>query len=201
MTMTPTTSSDPAAVLAAHHARFLAFLRRRVPSREIAEDLLQEAFVRGLTKAPVLASDESAVAWFYRVLRNAVTDHYRRAGAEARALERLAREVDPVAAEESPIFGEICQCVRDLVPGLKADYAAAIEAVDLAGVPVAAYAERAGISANNAGVRLHRARKALAARVHEVCDTCADHGCRQCECLRGQAASRGGAAAPPRPAL
>jgi RNA polymerase sigma-70 factor (ECF subfamily) len=166
--MTPTHSAETAAVLAAQHARFLAFLRRRVPSREVAEDLLQEAFVRGLTKAPALESDESAVAWFYRVLRNAVTDYYRRAGAEARALERLAQEVDPVAPEDSTLFGEICQCVRDLVTGLKADYADAIEAVDLGGVPVTAYADRAGITANNAGVRLHRARRALAARVHEV---------------------------------
>lgn len=190
--MSTTPPPDAAAVLAAHHARFLAFLRRRVPSREVAEDLLQEAFVRGLTKAPALDTSESVVAWFYRVLRNAVVDHYRRAGAEARALERLAQEVDPVVPEDSAIFGDLCQCVRDLVPGLKTDYAEAIEAVDLGGVTVAAYAGRAGISASNAGVRLHRARRALAARVHEVCDTCADHGCRQCECLRGQAAARGG---------
>jgi arsenate reductase len=47
--------------------------------------VLQEAFARSLDKVP-LGSEESAVAWFYRVLRNAVLDHYRRAGASDRAL-------------------------------------------------------------------------------------------------------------------
>ena len=179
------------AVLAEHHRRFLAFLMRRVPTREIAEDILQEAFVRGLSRAPE-ASDESVVAWFYRVLRNAVVDHYRRAGAEARALEQLAREAGPEAADDSALFGEVCQCVRALVPTLKPEYAVALEQVDLGGTPVAAFAKANGLTASNAGVRLHRARKALAVRVRQVCDTCADHGCVQCECLRTQGATRGG---------
>ena len=47
-------------------------------SRETAEDILQEAFGRALTRVDTLRDDESAVAWFYRLLRNAVIDHYRR---------------------------------------------------------------------------------------------------------------------------
>jgi hypothetical protein len=39
-------SPDVVAVLAGEHARFLAFLERRVASREQAEKILHEAFVR-----------------------------------------------------------------------------------------------------------------------------------------------------------
>ena len=57
----------------------------------------------------------------------------------------------------------------------------AFTAID--GVSATAFADEAGISANNAGVRLHRAHRALKARVREVCTTCADHGCSPCSCL------------------
>ena len=69
-----------------NHRRFLAFLERRVESRAAAEEILQEAFVRGLGQADEIRDDERAVAWFYRLLRNAVIDHYRARGAEARGL-------------------------------------------------------------------------------------------------------------------
>jgi RNA polymerase sigma-70 factor (ECF subfamily) len=71
-----------------------------VGSREAAEDILQEAFVRGMGRADALREDESAVAWFYRLLRNAVVDHYRRRGAEERALARFAAEPLTIPEDE-----------------------------------------------------------------------------------------------------
>src|SRR5438094_9951069 len=81
------------AVLVENRRAFLSFLERRVGHRDTAEDVLQEAFARSLDKVP-LESAESAVAWFYRVLRNAVSDHYRPGGANDRALSVLARPLD-----------------------------------------------------------------------------------------------------------
>ena len=69
---------------------FLSFLERRVGNAAAAEDLLQEAFARSLDQLP-FDSHESSVTWFYRVLRNAVIDHYRRGGSSERALAALAR--------------------------------------------------------------------------------------------------------------
>jgi len=179
--------SDIASVLADNHRRFLAFLQRRVPTREIAEDILQDAFVRGLTKAPPFSSSASSVAWFYRVLRNAIVDYYRHAGVEERAIERYAAETDDaVAPADAELFDAVCDCVRSLVRTLKPEYAAAITRVDLEGVSPVAFASEQGISPNNAGVRLHRAHRALKARVREVCTTCAEHGCRPCSCAPAQ---------------
>ena len=50
-----------------NHARFLGFLERRVGSRDDAEDILQEAFVRSIGRTDALRTSESATAWFYRV--------------------------------------------------------------------------------------------------------------------------------------
>ncbi len=90
-------SSDVAAVLSENHRRCLAFLSRRVPTLEIAEDILQEAFVRGLTTALALA------------------------------MERYAAEVDDaVAPLDAELFDVLCGCVRSLVTTLKPDYATAV---------------------------------------------------------------------------
>ena len=61
-------------------AQFLGFLKKRISSPEIAEDLLQNAFVKSIEKGGDVKDEESIVAWFYRVLRNSVVDYYRQSG-------------------------------------------------------------------------------------------------------------------------
>jgi RNA polymerase sigma factor (sigma-70 family) len=167
--------------LVANHQRFLAFLERRVGSRETAEDILQDGFARALERVDSVRTEESAVAWFYRLLRNALVDHYRHRAVEGRALAAAAIE-DRTPEYDPELRETICACVRDLVETLKPEYATALRRVDLDGERVDAFARETGISATNASVRLHRAREALRGRVLESCLTCATHGCRDCEC-------------------
>jgi RNA polymerase sigma factor (sigma-70 family) len=181
--------ADVVRVLVEHHRSFLAFVEKRVGQRELAEDLLQSAFARGLEKLPAVESEDSAIAWFYRVLRNAVVDHYRRGGARGRALERLAHEVEGHEAPSPELRDAVCRCVAQLAETLKPEYAEALRRVELEGQSVQAYAEAAGITANNAAVRVFRARAALRGRVSRSCGTCAEHGCLDCTC----GAPRGGA--------
>jgi len=169
--------------LVSSHARFLAFLERRVASREAAEDILQEAFVRAIGRGDALRSEESAQAWFYRLLRNAIIDHYRRTGAEQRALSAVASEPEgEVAAADAALHGTVCECMSELIETLKPEYAEALRSVDLAQTDVTTYAKGLGISNNNASVRLHRAREALHKQLVRSCGTCATHGCLDCHC-------------------
>ena len=170
-------------VLVENHRRFLAFLERRVGSREAAEDILQDAFVRSLDRADTVRDPEAVIPWFYRLLRNAVVDHYRRGGAEERALAHAAGLEDQVApAADEALRDAVCACVNALVDTLKPEYAAAIKRVDLDGASVGEFARESGISANNASVRLHRAHEALRLQVTRSCGTCAEHGCEECRC-------------------
>jgi RNA polymerase sigma factor (sigma-70 family) len=171
-----------------NHARFLAFVERRVGSRDAAEDILQDAFVRSLDHAPPEGS-APATAWFYRVLRNAITDYFRRQGTRGRALDRLAAETESSAdTHDAELEAVVCACVLELVDTLKPEYAAALRRVDLDGLSVRGYAEESGITPGNAGVRLHRAREALRKQVARSCDTCLTHGCFDCQCRNDRAA-------------
>lgn len=170
------------AALVENHREFLAFLERRVGDRATAEDILQEAFVRGMDRADDLRSEESVRAWFYRMLRNAVVDHYRRRGSSERAAAALAAELEEAVEPEAEMASAVCGCVRKLADTLKPEYAEAIRRVEVDGVPVKEWAAEAGITPNNAGVRLFRAREALRKQVMRSCGTCASHGCLDCSC-------------------
>ena len=169
-------------VLVENHRRFLQFLERRVGSREAAEDILQDAFVKSLDRAELLPED-AVIPWFYRVLRNAIIDHYRRGGAEQRALAHVAGTAeDSVPPDDAELYQAVCACVGGLVDTLKPEYAAAIRRVDLDGIPVVEFAREANITPSNAGVRLHRAHAALRKQLALSCNTCAEHGCVDCRC-------------------
>ena len=174
--------SGPVATLLENHRAFLQYLERRVGDRALAEDILQEAFAKVVARPEQAPADESVIPWFYRTLRNAAIDQFRRRGAADRAYEAFARELETHEAPTADMAAEICACVSRLAATLKPEYAEALEAIEVAGIPVKTFAEQKGLSSSNAGVRVFRAREALKKRVTESCGTCAEHGCFNCTC-------------------
>lgn len=171
----------PLQLLVENHEAFLKFLARRVGDRALAEDILHDAFVRVMSRPDQAPVDEGIVPWFYRNLRNATIDRFRRTATANKALEAFARELQPEAPSHA-IESEICACVTEVARSLKPEYADALVAVDVNGTPVKAFAEERGLTATNAGVRVYRAREALRKRVTRACGTCAEHGCFDCSC-------------------
>jgi RNA polymerase sigma factor (sigma-70 family) len=183
--------STSVAVLVDNHRALLHYLERRVGDRTIAEDILQDAFAKVVARPEQVpdGEPESAVRWFYRTLRNAAIDHFRRRGAADRAYEAFARELETRDAPSLDLEAEICACVSRLASTLKPEYAEALEAIEIAGTPVKTFAEQRGLSSGNAAVRVFRAREALKKRVTQSCGTCAEHGCVDCNCSRASPAA------------
>lgn len=168
--------------LVENHRRFLAFLHRRVGDRETAEEILQAAFVRGIERADEIRDEDRAVAWFYRLLRRAVVDHWRSKDTERRGVEAFARELRSDAGPSSELLRELCRCFEPLLPTLKPEYEEILRRVDLEEMRPVDFAAHAEITPNNAMVRLHRARRALHRQMTLSCRTCAEHGCLDCSC-------------------
>ena len=173
------TTRDTVAGLAGQHSRFLQFLRNRVDG-PAAEDILQAAYLKAIERGAQLRQSESSVAWFYRILRNAIADHYRRQASDSRAMDTWAAEWKE--GYEPEIQPEVCACVNEAVRSLKPEYRAAIEQVDLGGESLESLAHAQHTTVNNASVRLHRARKAVAKQLTAICGTCATHHCIDCTC-------------------
>jgi RNA polymerase sigma factor (sigma-70 family) len=184
--MTTTAISD----LTLQRKQFLGFLLRRVESLATAEDILQSAYTRAIEQSPALRSEESAVAWFYRILRNAVIDHYRHRAAEDRALERWAQELATETEPDPQTHEIVCECIGDVLRSMKPAYSEIIRDVDLEGSSLQAFAEKANVTATNAAVRVHRARQALKKQLTLVCGACAKHGCIDCTCTHSRSPAR-----------
>ena len=103
------------AVLVENYRRFLAFVERWVGSREVAEDILQEAFVRGLARTGQVRAQDSVVAWFYRSLRNAMIDDRGRSSSERRIFDDAASETDIEAPVDPELMTTVCTCVTALL--------------------------------------------------------------------------------------
>jgi RNA polymerase sigma factor (sigma-70 family) len=168
--------------LAVNHRELLGFLEKRLGSRAEAEDVLQEAFVKGVEHERALRNGEAATAWFYRTLRNAVIDRYRRRGSQERGLAAFAAELETAEQPTAELERSVCACVGSLATTLKPEYADALRRIEIDGQSVSGYATELGIQPNNAAVRVHRAREALRKRVLTTCGTCAEHGCLDCSC-------------------
>jgi RNA polymerase sigma-70 factor (ECF subfamily) len=158
---------------------FLRFVRARTPSDAEAEELLQAAYLKATEKIETVREDESTVAWFYRLLRNALADM----GRERRRAEAVPLDPAPDVADPE-LHRAVCSCVNDLVPTLKPEWASLVRRVDLEGASVPEVARDEGITPNAAAVRLHRARGALRDKLLVVCGACARHGCLDCGCHR-----------------
>jgi RNA polymerase sigma factor (sigma-70 family) len=135
----------------------------------LAEDILQDAFTKVVARPQQAPQDEAIVPWFYRTLRNAAVDQFRRRGA--------ARELETHETPTNDMQAEICACVSRLAATLKPEYAAALQTIQVGERRMKAFAEEKGLSSSNAAVRVFRAREALRKRVTESCGTCAEHGC------------------------
>lgn len=167
--------------LLARRGEFLSFLASRLGSATEAEEVLQAAYVKGLKSLGQVDDESGIVPWFYRVLRSAMIDHLRRGAAEGRRKAAAAAEGEPL--EKDPgLEKAVCQCVKALVPELKSEYGEIVRLVDIEEKPVSDAARALGLTANNASVRLHRARESLKKSLLSTCGACAEHGCVDCSC-------------------
>jgi len=171
---------EVAEILIANHREFLHFVDQRVGNRAIAEEIVQDAFVRSLDPGDEIR--DSVVGRFYRVLRNALIDYQRRQTVANRRLEQFAAELESSGDGGEELTRIACGCVLKLADTLKAEYADALRRIEIDQIAVKDYADPTGISANNAGVRTFRARDALRKQVARSYGTCADHGCFDCTC-------------------
>jgi RNA polymerase sigma factor (sigma-70 family) len=173
--------------LIAQRKLFLAFVQRRVSDHELAEDILQTAYLHAFEHRDDFKATESAMAWFYRLLRNAVIDNHRRHVSKEKALAAWTRELEISVVLSPELQEEVCNCLYDIVESLKPEYSEILRAVDIGEQHVQDFAQQHRLSVSNAGVRIHRARAALRKYLLRICATCAEHGCMNCTCKKKSA--------------
>ena len=165
---------------------FRAFLRKRLGNETIVEDVFQQCLLRAVERQHSVKNEDSVVAWFYQILRNAVIDYYRSKSSEEARHQAFEKEAQVLQQQEVPsldtVNTAICACLDEVVKTLRPGYGELIRRIDLGGESTAEVAKALRMSTGNATVRLHRARQALRNSLEEACGVCTKHGCLNCSC-------------------
>lgn len=154
----------------------LAAARRRAAATFDAEDIVQHAIQRALERAEQLRDPSHAEAWLTRIVRNLSVDERRRRD----ELPPVVTTCEALATEPTE---EPCHCVLAQLTHLRSDYSDILRRVIIEGKSVTQVAAELGISANNAMVRLHRARHALRKQLRTHCGMTTAQSCSECGCL------------------
>ena len=161
---------------------FLRYFRRRLGRPEDAEDAFQD-FCLKVIRAERMPDDSQMIdAWLGRILRNTLVDHYRRCASRQRGEAAYERELQVAPHATEADHGErACPCIHEALPRLKPEYAEILRRAFFDEVPRARIADELGLTANNVGVRLLRARRALRHKLEENCTSCRADGFLKCD--------------------
>ena len=149
-----------------HRSVVYRYVRFRVATREAAEDVTSDVFMKALRSIERYdATLASPRTWLLRIARNAVTDHLRalrRRGSLHVSLDRVPDLVADIPSQDERVLRQ--ERIQTLLNGTQTLRKADQEILSLrygAGLGNSEIAEALGISNNAVAVRLHRAVKRL----------------------------------------
>ncbi|MCH7532403.1 MAG: sigma-70 family RNA polymerase sigma factor [Gemmatimonadetes bacterium] len=163
-----------------HQSAVFRYIRFRVATREAAEDVTSDVFMKALRSFDRYdASRASPRTWLLRIARNAVTDHLRalkRRGSLHVSLDRIPDLVANVPSAEERVIKQ--ERIQRLLNGSQMLGKADQDILSLrygSGLQNAEIAEHLDISNNAVAVRLHRALKRLKDVVQDSTADMRDH--------------------------
>ena len=142
------------------------FLLRLVGDEALAEDLVQEVFLRAQRTRSVRRGEASERSWLCAIGLNLVRDHYRAsrrnpaAANESDAFDRLPCDADE-DPEQQVMEAEMTECIAEFVVQLPRPQCDVVALHDAGGLTHPEIAALLGISEGSSRVILHRGRKAL----------------------------------------
>jgi RNA polymerase sigma-70 factor (ECF subfamily) len=154
-----------------YHDNLLSFIQKRVNDNNMSEDILQDVFVKILTKINTLKNNSKLRSWLYQVTRNAISDYYRD---KKKADSISASGFAPEFENEDNMMREVEGWVGCLIKGLPDIYREAVELSEIEGIPQKDIAKKLNISYPNARSRVQRGRNLLKNRLTQCCMINAD---------------------------
>jgi len=154
-----------------YYGRVRHFILTLVRDEWVADDLVQETFVRVEKHIGSLRDSAKLSAWIYRIAHNLCQDHLR--GRKRSALENDESAVEkptaPVFIQKRMEQHEMGACIRRYMAHLPASHYTVLALFDILEFSHREIADILDLTVENVRVRLHRARKKLRAILEENC--------------------------------
>ncbi len=132
----------------------------------MAEDLLQDVFLKVHSKLGSLETKTKIESWLYQITRNTVIDYYR----ANKRLEELPKWIEqPESDENTTIRQELSSCLEPMINQLPDKYREAIQLSEIEGKTQKEVSEKEGISLSGAKSRVQRGRSLLKSMLNDCC--------------------------------
>ncbi|MDO8989693.1 MAG: sigma-70 family RNA polymerase sigma factor [Sideroxyarcus sp.] len=140
----------------AHENELRNYLQHRVADSHLAEDLLQDVFVKAMRQGSGFCELDNPRAWLYQVARNALVDYQRL----HRETVELPNDIAVPAEQVEPVV-QLGACVARVLSELNHEDRDIIEQCDLNGMKQQDYAKAHDLTLAAVKSRLLRARKRM----------------------------------------
>ena len=150
------------------HVPLQQFIRSRVSDHAIAEDLLQDVFLKIHQHVETLKDVKKLESWIYKLTRNAIIDYYR-STRPTTSLDVPEVLQLPEDLPDEDVVSELFPSVRAMVMSLPAQDRQALILTEYQGLTQKELAERLGLSVSGAKSRVQRARAKLKQQLLDCC--------------------------------
>ncbi len=148
--------------------RLTNFVKGKVHDTELAEDIVQDVFLKVFSKSDTVRNKDKLASWIYQITRNEIINHFRKVTFYNPSIE-IAEEV-----YEETLTSEVAECVRPVIDSLPEKYREALILSDIENIPQKEIAERLNISYSGLKSRVQRAREMLKITCEQCCDISTD---------------------------
>ena len=149
-----------------YHDKLHRFIENRVKDKFLADDILQEVFIKIYSRINTLRDTDKLQSWMFQITRNALIDHYREhKKTESLPEESISTEWEPSKSEDE----ELSSCLMSLINSLPEKYGEALIMSEIDGLKQKEVAEKQGVSLSNAKIRVQRGRAMIKDLLTEGC--------------------------------
>jgi RNA polymerase sigma-70 factor (ECF subfamily) len=152
------------------HKELLGYVRSKIRSKEDAEDILQNVFIRIASNVDKLAAEVKLKSWIFTITRNAIIDYYR-ANANKKKVA-LGEDADEriFETEDADPTGGLDQCMNSMISLLPEEYRDIITESEIKGIKQKDLAEKYGIAYPSLRSRVQRGRERLKQLFYNCCN-------------------------------
>lgn len=140
------------------------FILGKVKDPVVADDLLQETFIKVHIKLDTLKDANKLKSWVFSIARYTVMDYFRNEKGN------YVMDEEVVAFEESTLEHTKEDCLRGIIKDLPKKYRDPLILSDIQGLKQAQIAERMHLSLSTVKSQIQRARKLVAQGFVDCCD-------------------------------
>jgi RNA polymerase sigma-70 factor (ECF subfamily) len=147
------------------------FISKQVKGSYVAEDILQDVFLKVNSQIDALRDETKLTAWIFQITRNAINDHFRSQNKLKTA--HLNIEVLDTEITENETR-QLSYCVQSMLNTLPKKYKEAVRLSEIEGLSQKDLADQLGISYSGAKSRVQRGREKLKKQLLQCCIIAAD---------------------------